>query len=145
MWVDGLSSVVGFREAVDWENVAVTVVDDDQVWDGTLKVGTVYKKLVDLRGQHPRRLRIGRGSKRWWDKDLSRQAAVVKGAQCRCVRLGNRNAFAVGVIMIKKKVQEKKDHYWRTFCTKSGLQSLWKVIWWVTHPWRVWEQMGKLR
>ena len=56
--VDLLIGVVGVREAVDWDEVALTVADEEEGWYEGLVGDSTYEHLVDFRRHHLKRIRI---------------------------------------------------------------------------------------
>ena len=115
MRVDALVGVADWREAVDWDAVALTVGNVDEGWYEGLTGGSAYKKLVDFRRRHLKRIRICGQSKRWWDADLTDQVRPFRRARRRWVSCGNRNIFRAQVSRMKRLVKEKKDRCWRAF------------------------------
>ena len=55
---DALEGVVDFREAVDWDAVALTVADENEGWYGSRAGDSAYERLVDFRKRHLKRIRI---------------------------------------------------------------------------------------
>ena len=107
--VDALVGVSDWREAIDWDAMALTVEDEDVGWYGDLAGGSAYEKLVDFRRRHLRRIRICGRSKRWWDADLTDQVRAVRRARRRWVSYGSRNVFRAEVAKMNCLVKEKKD------------------------------------
>lgn len=56
MSVDELVEVTSHRNAVDWDKVAVVVVDDSEKWYGMLAREAAYDKLVDFCVQHLKKI-----------------------------------------------------------------------------------------
>lgn len=46
--VDELKDVVGYRDAVDWLKVQMTIADESEAWYRTLVGGFAYERLVDF-------------------------------------------------------------------------------------------------
>ena len=92
------------------------VADEDEAWYESLVGDSAYERLVDLRRQHLKRIRICGRSKRWWDFALSDQVRAVRQARRRRISCGNRNAFRAEVSKMKRLVKENKDRCWRSFC-----------------------------
>ena len=76
--MDGLEDVLGHRDAVDWLKVQLVVEGEREDWYEGLEGETAYKKLVDFRRAHLKRIKICGRSKRWWDSELSSQVKVVR-------------------------------------------------------------------
>ena len=119
--MDALVGVTDFREVVDWDAVALIVVDKDAGWYGELAVDSAYECLLDFRRRHIKQIRICGRSKKWWDSDLSEQVRAVRCARRKWVSCCNKNVFQAEVSKMKRLVKEKKDWCWRAFCEESGL------------------------
>lgn len=143
--VDDVKNVVGYREAVDWLKVLITVADKSEDWYGTLVMGSAYERLVDFRKRHLKRLKICGRSQRWLDADLSRQVKAIQRERQNWCCVGHRNVLRAEITEMKRMVREKKEKCWRAFCDESGLQSPWKVVRWARDPWHIQERMGRLR
>ena len=91
--VDVLEGLVDYREAVDWDVVAVTVADEEGGWYEGLTGDSAYERLVDFRRRYLKRVRLCGRSKRWWDSDLSEQVREVRRARRQWVSCSNRNIF----------------------------------------------------
>ena len=143
--VDDLVDVVGYRDAVDWLRVQMTVDEEGEEWYGCLAGESAYEKLIDFRRRHLKRIRICGRSKRWWDPELSAQVKVVRRERRGWRQVGHRNVLRSEIAKMKRMVKEKKDKCWRAFCEDSGLQSPLEVVRWARDPWRERERMGRLK
>lgn len=76
LWM-GEVARVDLREVIDWEKLAVTLLDEHKEWYGCLEGETAYHKLLDLRWKHLKKLRVCGKSKRWWSDGIAKQLAVV--------------------------------------------------------------------
>ena len=93
-------------------------------------------------------------SKRWWDKDLTKQLKKV-----RRVRRGGKSKNVVGqggreerlrrwkkaAEKLKRLVREKKEQCWRTFYEEHGCKDTWEVVRWAKDPCRLKTRMRNLR
>ena len=143
--VDDLMDVVGYRDAVDWMKVQVTVEGEGEEWYVGLVGVSAYKKLIDFRRHHLKTIKICGRSKRWWDSELSAQVRVVRRERRGWRRVGHRNVLRSEIAKMKRMVKEKKDKCWRALYEDSGLQSPWEVVRWARDPWRERERMGRLK
>ena len=76
--VEGFEEAVGYRDAVDWLKVQVTVADEHEGWYECLDGDSAYGRVVDSRRRHLKTIRICVRSNRWWDTDLTEQVEAVR-------------------------------------------------------------------
>ena len=107
--VDDLVGVVGYRDAVDWLKVQMTVDGEGDDWYEGLVGESAYEKLVNFRWLYLKRIRICGRSKRWWDSELSAQVKVVRRERRGWRRVGHRNVLRSEIAKMKRMVKEKKD------------------------------------
>ena len=145
MAVEGFEEVVGYRDAVDWLKVQVTVADEHEGWYECLDGDSAYERLLDFRRRHLKKIRICGRSKRSRDTDLTGQVTAVRGTRRNWCRLGHRNVLRADITKMKSMVREKKDRCWRAFCEDFGLQLPYEVVRWARDPWSEKRRMGRLK
>ena len=120
----------------------MTLADEDEGWYQGLVGETAYDKLLDLRSQHLKKLRVCGRSKRWWSGKIATQLAVFRDHRRRHGRDGDwiRERFK-----LRNLIQEGKRNCWEDFCTESEEKSPWDVVRWAKDPWRLKQRMGRLR
>ena len=120
---DDMEVVEGFRDAVHWGKVQLTVADEGEAWYGELVGVIAYDKLVDFGNTHLKKIKICGRSKRWWDAEFTAQVSRVRRERRGVSSVGHHNGLRSEISRMKRMVRDKKDACWRAFCGDSGLQS----------------------
>ena len=81
-------------------------------------------------------------SKRWWNREIAAQLAIVHDHRRRYGRNGQ---WVKERYRLRNLIQEGKRKCWEDFCTESGEKSPWEVVRWAKDPWRLKDRMGRLR
>ena len=103
---------------------------------------TAYDNLLYLRRKHLKLLRVCGKSKRWWNREITAQLAVVRDHRRRYGRNGE---WVRERYRLRNLIRDGKRKCWEDFCTESGEKSPWEVVRWAKDPWRLKERMGRLR
>ena len=113
------------REVVDWNRLAATLTDQDERWYNDLVGETAYDKLLDLRRNHLKLLKVCGRSKWWWNGEISAQLAVVRDYRRRYGRNGE---WVKERYSLRNLIRDGKRKCWENFYTDSGVKSLWEVV-----------------
>ena len=130
------------REVIDWDRLATTLADEDEGWYDGLVGETAYDKLLDLRRRHLKSIKVCGRSKRWWNKEIAAQLAVVRDHRSRSGRDGE---WIRERHRLRNLIRDGKRKCWEDFCTESGEKLPWEVVRWAKDPWRLKERMGRLQ
>ena len=148
------------RVVVDWDRVDKTVEkakkkeEVNEGWYWELKGDTAYNKLLEFRRNDLKMTKTVARSKRWWDKDLTKQLKKVRrvrrGEKTKNVGgLGGREKrlqrWRRAAAKLKWLVREKKEKCWRTFYEEHGRKDPWEVVRWGKDPYRLKTRIRNLR
>ena len=100
------------REVVDRDRLAGTLADKDEGWYGRLVGVTAYDKLQDLRWKHLKVLRVCGRSKRWWNREIAAQLAIVRDHRRRYRRNGQ---LVKERFRLRHLIQDGKRKCWEDF------------------------------